>query len=58
MRGRTITHAYHIALPHNTELPYVKGSDDADKAKWWPLSEVKREMMYEDHLDIILNMVV
>jgi bifunctional NMN adenylyltransferase/nudix hydrolase len=58
MRGRTITHAFHIALPPNVELPPVKGSDDADKAVWFPISEVYREMMYEDHYDIILNMVM
>ena len=55
-RGRTITHAYLINLTPDTSLPQVKGSDDAEKAKWIPLSEVRREMMFEDHYDIILNM--
>lgn len=52
-RGRTITHAYLIHLPADTELPRVKGSDDAAKARWVPLAEVKRDMMYEDHKDMI-----
>lgn len=57
MRGRTITHAYLIQLPDDTILPKVKGSDDAAKAKWWPLSEVTCEMMYEDHWHIIQSMI-
>lgn len=55
-RGRTITHAFLIHLPPNEELPKVKGSDDAKKAKWVPLADVKRNMMFEDHYDIILSM--
>ncbi len=55
-RGRIITHAHLIHLPGDVELPKVKGSDDADKAKWVPLSEVKREMMFEDHWSIINNL--
>lgn len=37
-------------------LPKVKGSDDAAKAKWWPLNKVRRDMMFEDHYLIIQNM--
>lgn len=55
-RGRTITHAYLIQLPPDTELPKVKGSDDADKARWFPLAEVKRGMMFEDHFDMVQSM--
>lgn len=55
-RGRTITHAHLINLPAGTELPAVKGRDDAEKAKWLPLSEVKREDLFEDHYDIIVAM--
>ena len=54
-RGRTITHAFLVHLPPG-ELPKVKGSDDAEKAKWVPLAEVKRSEMYEDHYDMILSM--
>lgn len=52
-RGRTITMAYHIDLGFDKNLPKVKGSDDAELAKWVPFSEVKREEMFEDHFFII-----
>lgn len=52
-RGRTITMAYHIDLGFDKNLPKVKGSDDAEFAKWVPFSEVKREEMFEDHFFII-----
>lgn len=55
-RGRTITHAFLIHLPPDEELPRIKGSDDAADAKWFPLAEVRRDQMYEDHYDIFLNM--
>lgn len=51
-RGRTITHAFHIQLPDGP-LPRVKGMDDAKKAKWTPIAELKREELFEDHADII-----
>lgn len=52
-RGRTITHGFLIHLQPDVKLPQVKGSDDAAVARWWPLSEVNREMMFEDHFDIV-----
>jgi bifunctional NMN adenylyltransferase/nudix hydrolase len=52
-RGRIITNAFLINLSNSTEFAKVKGSDDADKAKWWPLSEIRSEMMFEDHFHII-----
>ena len=52
-RGRTITHASLIHLPADVTLPKVKGSDDAKVAKWWPLADIKREILFEDHKDII-----
>ena len=51
-RGRTITHAFHIQLPDG-ELPRVKGSDDAEKARWVPIAEVRSEECFEDHAEII-----
>ena len=54
-RGRTITTAFKIEL-EGTELPRVKGMDDAEKAKWIPISEVKREECFEDHYEILLDM--
>lgn len=55
-RGRTITHAFHIKL-EGTELPRVKGIDDAEKAKWIPFAELDSSKCYEDHHEIISNML-
>lgn len=54
LRGRTITHAFAFHLSAG-ELPKVKGSDDAAKAKWFPLDDVlnMEEYLFEDHGDII-----
>jgi bifunctional NMN adenylyltransferase/nudix hydrolase len=51
-RGRTITHAFKIVLG-DTELPKVKGGDDAEKAMWIPLANVDRSKCFEDHYSII-----
>lgn len=53
MIGRVITQAYHIKLRDDITLPVVKGSDDAEKAKWVPISEMKEEMFFDDHFHII-----
>ena len=51
--GRVITYAAHIKLPDATSLPKVKGADDAEKAIWLPIGEVKEEMFFDDHFHII-----
>ena len=51
-RGRIITHAFYIQLSDG-ELPKVKGSDDAEKARWVPIAEVKSEECFEDHYEIL-----
>lgn len=53
-RGRTVTHAFHFDFPAG-ELPPVKGGDDADKARWVPISEALEmgTQLYEDHLYIL-----
>jgi bifunctional NMN adenylyltransferase/nudix hydrolase len=52
-RGRTITNATLFNLVPDVKLPTIKGNDDARKARWWPSADVKREIMFEDHYDII-----
>jgi bifunctional NMN adenylyltransferase/nudix hydrolase len=51
-RGRTITHAFYIQLPDG-ELPRVRGQDDAEKARWVPIAEVKSEECFDDHYEIL-----
>lgn len=55
-RGRTITHAFKIILPDG-ELPKVKGSDDAQKAKWIPIAELDSKLIFEDHYELIANFI-
>lgn len=52
-RGRIVTQAFKIVLNDSTSLPQVKGGDDASKAFWMPLNEVKSDNMFEDHYDIL-----
>lgn len=52
-RGRIITHCFKIVLPDG-ELPKVKGSDDAEKARWVPIAEVRSDQCFEDHYDMIM----
>lgn len=57
-RGRTITQAFYFALKNDPQgLPKVKGGDDARRAFWVPLAEVKPENMFEDHYAIISDLV-
>lgn len=52
--GRSITFAGHFRLTDGEwKLPKVIGDDDAEKAQWIPLSEVKKNMLFDDHYDII-----
>ena len=52
-RGRTITTAFHVELSNKFDLPRVKGSDDAEKAKWVPFEQLDSSLMMEDHYHII-----
>jgi len=58
LRGRTITHAHYIELPPGP-LPKVKGSDDAEKAKWIPLNvfEKMQDQIFEDHYRIVNSFI-
>lgn len=55
-RGRIITHAFLIQLPAG-DLPKVKGGDDAIKAKWVPIAEINSEECFEDHFEIINDLL-
>lgn len=56
-RGRTLTTAFLIQLPQMTELPKVKGGDDAAKATWVPLADINPEELFEDHYYIIQSLL-
>jgi bifunctional NMN adenylyltransferase/nudix hydrolase len=59
LRGRTITNAFLIDLEAQPKLPKVKGADDAEEAKWFPLNVVDAmgSILFEDHKLIIQTMV-
>lgn len=56
-RGRTITHAFHIKLKDQRDLPTVRGADDAAKATWYSFSDVlkMRDKFFNDHFHIIAH---
>jgi bifunctional NMN adenylyltransferase/nudix hydrolase len=51
--GRVITQGFHIKLRGDTSLPKVKGADDAEKALWIPISDLREDMFFDDHFHII-----
>lgn len=55
--GRVITYAIHIKLPDDTKLPRTRGSDDADLAKWVPISDLQEDILFDDHFAILQNMI-
>jgi bifunctional NMN adenylyltransferase/nudix hydrolase len=55
-RGRIITHCFRIDLPDGP-LPRVKGDDDAEKARWIPVSDIRRDISFEDHFAMITDML-
>jgi bifunctional NMN adenylyltransferase/nudix hydrolase len=58
LRGRTITNAFLFALNDKPQLPKVKGADDAEEARWFPLDIVDAmgSVLFEDHKSIIQTM--
>lgn len=53
-RGRVITHAFMFEL-NIKELPFIKGSDDAEEAIWFPLYKIEENesSFFNDHAQII-----
>lgn len=56
-RGRTITHAFHIELRSEEELPKVKGGGESSNCFWLPLGQLDSTQMFEDHYFIIQKML-
>lgn len=58
LRGRTITQAFLFELAPGP-LPKVKGGDDASKAFWMPLGDLRynQDQFFEDHYQIITAMI-
>jgi bifunctional NMN adenylyltransferase/nudix hydrolase len=54
LRGCTITHAFHFEFTVG-ELPEVRGEEDADKARWVPVSHVQGigPTLFEEHLHLL-----
>lgn len=52
---RVISFVYHFAIDDDDEAPWINpaGGDDAAAAMWVPLSEVRRDRMFDDHFDIL-----
>jgi len=51
--GRVITYAAHVKIPNDKVMPKVKGSDDAEKAKWVPIGDLREDLFFDDHYHII-----
>ncbi|MGC6492246.1 MAG: NUDIX domain-containing protein [Myxococcota bacterium] len=57
LRGRTITNAYQCVIPDRYEVE-VQASDDAARARWFPLYDVLHTMdyeLFEDHQAIVAH---
>ncbi len=57
VRGRTITHAFHLELRSEEQLPKIKSSSENDGCFWVPLGMLNSGEMYEDHYFIIQKMI-
>jgi bifunctional NMN adenylyltransferase/nudix hydrolase len=56
-RASIVTDAFLFRLPDGHSLPRVEGRDDAKKAFWLPISEVRPDQMYDDHAFIIQKLL-
>lgn len=69
LRARIVTFAYLFDLNNEIKrklnmgfqppvgLTKVRGGDDAASAKWVKIDELRKNMMFEDHYDIIMKML-
>jgi bifunctional NMN adenylyltransferase/nudix hydrolase len=56
-RGTIITQVWHFDLKSGGKAPAVKASDDAKRAKWVPIEQIKRCNMFEDHYHLIRHFI-
>lgn len=56
-RGHLITEAFLFVLPDGHGFPPVRGGDDAKRAFWMPISEVRGDNTFEDHAFILDRML-
>ena len=57
--GRSVTMAYGFKLDDSEKLPHVKGTDDAEVARWIPIDIAvndMRDQLFEDHHAILTYM--
>ncbi len=52
-RGRVFTSLFHFDLDFTGTLPQIKASDDARNAKWVALTDLRSDLIFEDHYDIL-----
>lgn len=56
-RGHMITESFLFVLPDGHGLPSIRGADDAKRAFWMPISEVRGDNTWADHAFIIDKML-
>jgi bifunctional NMN adenylyltransferase/nudix hydrolase len=56
-RGHLITEAFFFDLPPGHGFPPVVGRDDAKRAFWMPISEIRPDNTFEDHAFIVDRML-
>lgn len=49
----SVSNAFSVNLPHDMANAYVQGRDDADRAEWVPVGELKNRDIAFDHKDIL-----
>lgn len=50
---RLLTMAYHINLVNDVKPPKVRAADDAQEARWFTITEVRKMKLFSDHRQVI-----
>lgn len=53
LRGRVVSTVFHFDLPSQVEVSKPEGADDAAHADWYEIGDLDRSMFFEDHYDLI-----